>query len=48
LHNAFRAPDGAAAVVLANPTSAPQHITLEWQGKSLPLDLPPADAMLVK
>ncbi|MCX7010785.1 MAG: hypothetical protein NTY53_26680, partial [Kiritimatiellaeota bacterium] len=47
-HNAFRAPDGTEAVVLANPTLEPQHVTLEWHGNKLPLDLPPADALLIK
>ncbi|MCX6902469.1 MAG: hypothetical protein NTW03_03085 [Verrucomicrobia bacterium] len=48
LHNAFRAPDGTEAVVLANTSLAPQQVTLEWHGKTLSLDLPPADAMLVR
>ena len=48
LHNAFRAADGLEAVVLANPTLVLQHITLAWHGKVQELDVPPADAMLVK
>ena len=48
LHNAFRAADGTEAVVLANTTLAPQHVTLGWHGRTLPLDIPPADALLVK
>jgi len=48
LHNAFRAPDGTEAVVLANPTLEAQHVTLSWHGKSMPLDIPPADALLIK
>ena len=48
LHNAFRAPDGTEAVVLANTSLALQHVTLEWHGKTLSLDLPPADARLVR
>jgi hypothetical protein len=47
-HNAFRAPDGAEAVVLANTTRETQHVTLKWKGQDLPLDLPPADALLIK
>ena len=48
LHNAFRAPDGTEAVVLANPTLEAQHVTLTWHGRAQELDLPPADALLVK
>ncbi|MEI7730055.1 MAG: DUF6259 domain-containing protein [Verrucomicrobiota bacterium] len=48
LHNAFHAPDGTEAVVLANATLDPQHVTLEWKGKSMPVDVPPAGAMLLK
>ena len=47
-HNAFRAADGSEAVVLANTTLAPQHVTLEWHGQPRELDVPPADALLVK
>lgn len=47
-HNAFRAPNGQEAVVLANATTEPQHVTLTWKGKTLSLDLPGADALLVK
>ncbi len=48
LHNAYRAPDGTEAVVLANPTPTAQHAKLTWHGKTTELDVPPATAMLVK
>ena len=48
LHNAFRSPDGAEAVVLANPTLAPQHVTLTWHGKVQELNVPATGAVLVR
>lgn len=47
-HNAFRAPDGKTAVVLANATREPQSVKLSWQGKTLPLTLDADGVMLVK
>jgi len=48
LHNAFRAPDGNEAVVLANPTLTSQRVTLTWRGKAQKLQVPAACALLVK
>lgn len=48
LHNAFRAPDGTEAVVLANATREMQTVTLQWHGKATTLALQPAEARLVK
>ncbi|MBI5397212.1 MAG: hypothetical protein HZA91_18090 [Verrucomicrobia bacterium] len=48
LHNAFRAPDGREAVVLANATYEPQTATLQWKGRRLEFDLKPADVVLVE
>lgn len=48
LHNAFRAPDGAEAVVLANPTPDAQRAKWTWHGRTTDLEIPPASAMLVK
>jgi len=48
LNNAFVAPDGKEAVVLANPTLTPQQVTLRWHNKTQELTVPPADAMLVR
>jgi hypothetical protein len=47
-HNSFRAPDGTEAVVLANATLEPQRVTLDWKGKIRTLDLPAADAVMIK
>jgi hypothetical protein len=47
-HNAFRAPDGKVAVVLANATREPQTVTLSRQGKALSLTLGADDVRLVK
>ena len=35
LHNAYRAPDGSEAVVVANITDSPQAGTLEWHGQTI-------------
>jgi len=48
LHNAFRAPDGREAVVLANATREPQAVTLFWRGQSMPLTVGADDVLLVK
>jgi hypothetical protein len=48
LHNAFRSPDGADAVVLANITRELQQVTLEWKGRNMALTLPPAGALVVR
>ena len=47
-HNAFRAPDGKIAVVLANATREPQAVVLSRRGKSMPLTLEADGVMLVK
>jgi len=47
-HNAFRAPDGKVAVVLANATREPQAVTLSRRGKAMSLTLGADDVMLVK
>lgn len=47
-HNAFRAPDGSEAVVLANATREEQPVTLFWRGQSMPLTLPSDGVLLVK
>ena len=48
LHNAFKAPDGTEAVVLANATRETQSVSLHWHGKTIPLTLQPAAAIVVK
>jgi hypothetical protein len=47
-HNAFRAPDGKIAVVLANATREPQAVTLSRRGKAMSLTLEADGVMLVK
>ncbi len=47
-HNAFRAPDGREAVVLANATREPQDVTLFWRGAAMPLTLEADGVLLVK
>lgn len=47
-HNAFRAPNGKVAVVLANATREAQKVTLSRRGKSMELTLAADDVMLVK
>lgn len=46
LHNAFRAPDGRKAVVLANATREPQRVSLFWEGREYHLDLEANDVLL--
>ncbi len=41
LHNAYEAPDGSQAVVLANWTSSAQRVTLTWKNQSSTIDLQP-------
>ena len=41
LHNAYEAPDGSQAVVLANWTSNAQRVTLTWENQSSTIDLRP-------
>jgi hypothetical protein len=48
LHNAFEAPDGTQAVVLANWTLKPQSVKLAWKGRTQALDLRPAEVRLVQ
>jgi len=47
-HNAFRAPDGGEAVVLANATREPQAVTLFWRGVPKRLTLEADGVMLVR
>ncbi|MBQ7189055.1 MAG: carbohydrate binding domain-containing protein [Kiritimatiellae bacterium] len=46
-HNAFRAPDGREAVVLANATYEPQQATLQWKGKTRQVTVNADDAILI-
>jgi len=48
LHNAFEAPDGSQAVVLANWTAAAQQVTLHWNGRASSLSLEPYEVRLVR
>jgi len=48
LHNAFLAPDGSEAVVLANVTNAERTGTLHWQGQARSVTLAPQEARLVR
>jgi hypothetical protein len=48
LHNAFEAPDGSRAVVLANWTATAQHAKLTWNGRQRSIDLPPGEVCLVR
>jgi hypothetical protein len=48
LHNAFRAPDGSEAVVLANATLEPQTTTLNWKGKEVRLEFKPGEIVLYR
>jgi len=48
LHNAFRAPDGREAVVLANATRLRQTVALRWKGKELLLELKPDEILIEK
>jgi hypothetical protein len=48
LHNAFRAPDGTEAVILANGSSDTQSATLTWNGRAQVLTLEPQEARLVR
>ena len=48
LHNAFRAPDGSEAVVLANASREKQSVRLHWKGSERRLDLEPDGIALVK
>ena len=47
-HNAFRAPDGSEAVVLANASHEKQSVRLMWKNQERQLDLAPSAVMLVK
>jgi len=47
-HNAFQAPDGETAVVLANATRIPQAVNLTWRGKTVALTLDGSGVMLVR
>lgn len=48
LHNAYRAPDGSEAAVLANITGQKQAVALEWQGKTVDLELAPWQVRLIR
>lgn len=41
LYNAYEAPDGSQAVVLANWTSHAQRVTLTWKSQTSTIDLQP-------
>ena len=47
LHNAFRAPDGTEAVILANGTGDKQTVSLTWQGHEQALTLEPQEVRLI-
>lgn len=47
LHNAFEAPDGSQAVVLANWTAVAQQATLNWKNQLRPITLRPLEVRLV-
>ena len=48
MHNAFRAPDGSEAVVLANASHEKQTVRLLWKNQERQLDLEPTGILLVK
>lgn len=48
LHNAFRAPDGREAIIMANATSQMQDATFFWHGDARSFRLPPGDVVLVE
>lgn len=48
LHNAYRAPDGSEAVVLANITAEPQAGVLTWAGERRTVQLGPWEARLMR
>ena len=47
-HNAYRAPDGSEAVVLANATWKKQTASLWWQGRQQTIEMAPAEVKLVR
>ncbi|MCX7044637.1 MAG: hypothetical protein NTX50_03990 [Candidatus Sumerlaeota bacterium] len=48
LHNAFRAPDGSEAVVLANGTAEKQTATFQWKGREHIIELRSGEAKLIR
>jgi len=48
LHNAYRAPDGTEAVVMANITDERQEGQLLWKGQTIEVSLEPAEVALKK
>ncbi len=48
LHNAFEAPDGSQAVVLANWTAKPQSVKLNWKDRTQRIEMRPSEVRLVK
>jgi hypothetical protein len=48
LHNAFRAPDGTEAVILANVTNEPRSGTLRWRGEAQAVSLAPQEVRLLR
>jgi hypothetical protein len=46
LHNAFEAPDGSQAVVLANWTSSAQRVKLTWKNQSSGIELRPSEVRM--
>lgn len=47
MHNAFEAPDGSQAVVLANWTANAQSVKLAWKGRIHAIELQPNEVRLV-
>jgi hypothetical protein len=47
-HNAFRAPDGSEAVILANPTRQRQVGKMIWKGKEMRVELDGEEVRLVR
>lgn len=48
LHNAYRAPDGTEAVVMANTTDERQEAQLQWKGQTIEVSLEPWEVALKK
>lgn len=48
LHNAFEAPDGSRAVVLANWTTKPQKVYLTWNNRRRPVELATKEIRLIR
>lgn len=48
LHNAFEAPDGSRAVILANWTALPQNLSLIWNDQRHAITLSPYEVHIIK